>query len=251
MIAEKDFAGRQSPGTRPSQEDAYAFSEVADGSGKIEGVLVAVADGMGGHSSGERASALAIKAFDQVFCLTSGVLSDRIAKSLAAAHDAVKNELQRDPALEGMGTTLTAVGITRAGVEWISVGDSPLYLLRGGELERLNEDHSLRPILQERAGAGKPIGQSGSILRAALTGEEEIAMVDQSPQPIPLQDGDLIIVATDGIHTLHGQEIVATCADSNGIDASVLADALLQAVTNADNPKQDNVTIAVIKPPVG
>jgi serine/threonine protein phosphatase PrpC len=55
MIAEKDFAGRQFLGARTVQEDAYAFSEISE-----VGMLVVVADGMGGHSAGELASELAL-----------------------------------------------------------------------------------------------------------------------------------------------------------------------------------------------
>ena len=254
MIAEKDFAGRQLLGVRPVQEDAYAFSEIANAEGKIEGILLVAADGMGGHSAGERASDLAVKTFVDAFHATPRSVRDRLSKSLAAADDAIRKELQRDPGLEGMGCTVVAVTMTAAGVEWISVGDSPLYLLRGSTLKRLNEDHSLRPVLQELAEReGRPVDDhhptaSGNILRSALTGDE-IEMIDQSPEPLHLQRGDLILAATDGIHSLNEGEIVATCADSEEIEAAVLANGLVQAIENAANPKQDNVTIAVLKVP--
>lgn len=256
MTAETDFAGRQLLGARPLQEDAYSFSETSDSIGRIDGVLIVVADGMGGHNAGERASETAVRTFVDSFHAVSGPSRDRLAKSLTAADDAIRKELQRDPDLEGMGCTLVAAIMTNAGVEWISVGDSPLYLLRGSTLKRLNEDHSLRPVLQElaeRDGQSVPErhqAASANILRSALTGQE-IEMIDQSPEPITLQAGDLILAATDGIHTLNEREIIATCADSESIDASVLADGLVQAIANVANPKQDNVTIAIMKPRLG
>jgi protein phosphatase len=91
-----------------------------------------------------------------------------------------------------------------------------------------------------------PARTSGNLLRAALLGEE-IALTDQSPRPVSLQDGDLIVVATDGIHTLNDQEIAATCANATSADAEGLATKLLQAVLSAGNPTQDNTTLALVK----
>jgi PPM family protein phosphatase len=228
MIAEKDFAGRQSRGARAVQEDAYAFSEIPDG-----GMLVVVADGMGGHSAGELASELALKNFIAAFHEAGGKIEDRLRKALQAANDAIAKELQRNPGCEGMGTTLIAACITSAGIEWISVGDSPLYLWRDKNLTRLNADHSLRPVLREMAERDEknvnPEDSSRNILRAALIGDE-ISMIDQSSKPIALQKGDFILAATDGIHTLSEDAIASVSSDA---DASAIAEDLLDAVCSA------------------
>ena len=240
MTSEKDFAGRQSRGARQVQEDAYAFSEIPDG-----GILVVVADGMGGHAAGELASELALKSFIAAFHETTGKIDNRLRKALQAANGAIAKELQRDPKSEGMGTTLVAACVTSAGIEWISVGDSPLYLWRDKNLQRLNADHSLRPVLREMSERGEnvnPDDSSKNILRAALTGDE-IALIDQSPKAVPLRERDLILVATDGIHTLSD---VAIASINFGPDASAVAESLIQAVLDAGNPKQDNTTVAVL-----
>lgn len=252
MNAEKDFAVRQTQGARPLQEDACAFSEIVGEDGKPGGTVIVVADGMGGHSAGERASSLAVQTFIGTFRKTAGSLGARMSAGLTAANDAISDELKQDATLHGMGTTFLAVCLTPAGLEWISVGDSPLYLLRGATLRRLNEDHSLRPILKEMAERGelpstRGRSVSGNILRAALLGEE-IEMVDRSSKPLSLDENDLVIAATDGIHTLNDREIVGTCADPRGLDASTLAAGLIRAVTVAGNLKQDNTTIAILKP---
>jgi PPM family protein phosphatase len=250
MSAEKNFAVRQSRGARSQQEDAFALSEMVNTAGKVNGLLVVVADGMGGHASGERASELAVKHFAEAFHRARGNPEKRLLIGLTAANEAIKEELKREPAYQGMGTTLVAATVTPAGVEWVSVGDSPLYLLRGKTLKRLNADHSLRPVLNEMVERGQistsPARTSGNLLRAALMGEE-IALTDQSRRPVILQDGDLILVATDGIHTLNNQEIAAACADAAAADAQKLATRLLQAVLDAGNPTQDNTTIALVK----
>jgi PPM family protein phosphatase len=251
MIAEKDFAGRQSRGARDLQEDAYAFSEIAGPAGDRSGMLMVIADGMGGHRAGERASEVALTSFIAAFQGASGTVAKRLNKALTAANDAIATELEREPELEGMGTTLVGVAVTSAGVEWISVGDSPLYLSRGQSLTRLNEDHSLRPLLREMAEQGKiqapETAKSRNVLRAALAGGE-VALIDRSPKAVPLQAGDLILAASDGVQSLNDDTIAEICAHEAGADASVLATRLIDAVLDAGVLKQDNTTVAVVKP---
>src|SRR4051812_30093550 len=243
MIAGKDFAGSQCLGSRRGQEDAYAFSELPNG----EGILVVVADGMGGHSAGELASELALKSFIAAFHDTQGKVARRLDEALRAANDAIAAELERDPRYEGMGTTLVAACVTPAGLEWISVGDSPLYLWSNGKLRRLNEDHSLRPVVSEMAQQGKiPAGDpSGNVLRSALIGED-IAMIDRSKEPASFSDGDVVLAATDGIHTLKDAEIAAMAA-SGGDAASEMASRFIHAIEVTGAPKQDNTTVAVVR----
>src|SRR4051794_29491952 len=101
MIAEKDFAGRQCLGSRRGQEDAYAFSELPNG----EGIVVVVADGMGGHSAGEFASEMALKNFVAAFHNAQGQVASRLEEALRGANQAIAAEFERDPRYEGMGTT--------------------------------------------------------------------------------------------------------------------------------------------------
>jgi protein phosphatase len=246
----KDFGGCQSRGAREVQEDGYAFSEFAGIDGQAAGILVVVADGMGGHTAGERASRTALQNFVSAFQVSDGTISKRLTLGLNAANAGIAKELEREPTCEGMGTTLLAATVMPTGVEWVSVGDSPLYVFRGGRLTRLNADHSLRPVLEEMVEHGeiapRVAAKSKNILRAALTGDE-IALIDRSPASVPLEPADLILAASDGIHTLKDEEIARVCSESAICDASTLATNLLDAVRNAHHPKQDNTTIAVIK----
>ena len=251
MRAEKDFAGRQSRGKRPSQEDAYAFSDIVDGAGHPSGLLVVLADGMGGHKAGERASELAVKNCTAKFHDNDGTIANRLDRGLNAANDSIAAELVHDFSLDGMGTTLLAAAITDVGLQWISVGDSPLYLWRDGKLSRLNEDHSLRPVLKQLAEQGATIdpvesARSKNVLRAALTGRE-IALIDRSHRPFELQQGDMIIAATDGIHSLSEETILGICAQTVTLDASVAAAKFIDAIRDASHPKQDNTTITIVK----
>jgi protein phosphatase len=251
MRADKDFAGRQSRGMRPSQEDAYAFSNIVDGVGHTSGLLVVLADGMGGHQAGERASELAVKNCMARFQQNSGTIANRLDQGLSAANESIAAELERDFSLDGMGTTLLAAAVTDTGLQWVSVGDSPLYLWREGKLSRLNEDHSLRPVLKQLAEQGATIdpaesARSKNVLRAALTGRD-IALIDRSRRPFELHRGDMIIAATDGIHSLDEEAMPGLCAETAALDASVAAGKFIDAIRNASHPRQDNTTIAIVK----
>jgi PPM family protein phosphatase len=250
MRAETDFAGRQVRGTRPSQEDAYAFSQIVNPAECAMGLLLVVADGMGGHNAGERASELAVENCTARFHASDGEIADRLGQGLTAANESIATELDRDVALDGMGTTLLAAAVTEAGLEWISVGDSPLYLWRDRKLNRLNEDHSLRPVLREMVKKGEidaaENAKSENVLRAALTGHE-IALIDCSRQPVTLRPGDVIIATTDGVHTLTEEAMIDICADTAALDASDVAAKFIDAIRDASHPKQDNMTIAIVK----
>jgi protein phosphatase len=148
-----------------------------------------------------------------------------------------------------MGCTLVGVAFGAEGVEWVSVGDSPLFLVRNGEIVLLNEDHSMAPEIDKLAAAGRISWEAARsdprrhFLRSALTGGE-IDLVDRSHRPLTLQPGDVVIVASDGIHTLSHPQI-ARLAATGGPDG--VADALLAAVEAAGEPYQDNTTVVVVR----
>jgi PPM family protein phosphatase len=255
LTPERDFAGQQCLGKRSEQEDAYAFSEIPGGDGAPGGLLIVLADGMGGHSAGHEASDLAVRAFVSAFQHKTSGLPARLTAALHAANTAISEAIKASPeSLEGMGTTLVGAAITPEGLAWISVGDSPLYLHRDGQLLRINDDHSFRPILREMVEKGE-ITQEQAVhsslrnrLRAALTGQE-IALVSAAVTPMNLIEGDLILVASDGLQTLSDEAIAKAIEEARQADAAETAAGLLQAVLSAAKPKQDNTTVAILKPP--
>ena len=257
LTAERDFAGHQAIGQRAQQEDAYVFSDILAAAGEPAGMLTVVADGMGGHAAGNLASQVAARAFAKAFGNPETTVAERFRHALKAANEALAAAIEADlDNLEGMGTTLVAAAITARGLEWVSVGDSPLYLFRAGGLRRGNADHSFRPMLQEMVQSGELSPEQASFsalknrLRSALVGSD-IALTDQSSAPIPLMEGDIIVAASDGLQTLTDAQIAAVLRRHPGTNASALAIRLLQAVFEAAAPKQDNITITVLKPPAG
>ena len=241
-----EHATRASKGARSYQEDSAAVSESA-------GVLTAVlADGMGGHAGGALASGLACKFFLHAFATSSGDVPARLTEALDLANAAIAHETAGNPALSGMGCTLIGAAFGPQGIEWVSVGDSPLYLYREGSVALVNEDHSLAPMLDMLAASGKITEEQAKsdprrhMLRSAVTGEE-LDLVDLCKQPLPVETGDYVILASDGIHSLDGEEIARVIAAYANDGPQAVASALIRAVLAARDPFQDNTTVVAVR----
>ena len=155
-----EYATRASKGARSYQEDA-AFvraepgSAAADQNGSASQLTAVLADGMGGHAGGALASSTACQIFMRAYETSAGEVPARLGEALQLANAAIANCVEENPALNGMGCTLVGTTFGPAGVEWVSVGDSPMFLVRRGEIFLLNEDHSLAPEIDKLAAAGK------------------------------------------------------------------------------------------------
>jgi serine/threonine protein phosphatase PrpC len=143
----------QIQGARERQEDAVTYRSFDDG----ESLLLVLADGMGGHQGGEIASRTSVDAFVSAFFTEWSHVktSFRLFGSLNRANKDLEVIGKKNAELEGMGSTLLAAVLSRDGISWISVGDSLLLRVRAGKVKRLNEDHSMVPLLEEAVKKGK------------------------------------------------------------------------------------------------
>lgn len=245
----EDLVGHgQIGGARPYQEDDYWIT-VFSGRGDSD-VLMVLADGMGGHRGGDVASLLAVEEFPEAFEKAGGTMAERLRAALDSANAAIGRHAAENVHCRGMGCTLVALVVTQEGcAHWISVGDSPLWLLPagadGGEstLERLNEDHSMRPVLEKLASRGRiapeEVDAGSHQLRSAVMGDA-LSMVDEG-RMVRLARGDRILLASDGLETLPEAEISRICHRNQTV-AEVVSE-LLEEVENAARPGQDNATV--------
>lgn len=254
-----------SQGARRYQEDACVFARLqlrsvtpADPSASTvplamagAGVIAVLADGMGGHVGGERASTTACRGFLGALDAIGGDASDHLRDALVSANAAIRNEVVAEPALHGMGCTLIGAVVGLGGLRWVSVGDSRLFLFRRGELYQLNEDHSLAPLLDQLVSEGKMSEADAAAhprrhhLRSALTGDA-IDMVDLAAESVTLQIGDCIVLASDGIDTLPANAIADVIEANRARGADAVAAALIDTVDGIDRPGQDNTTVMAI-----
>jgi protein phosphatase len=248
------YAWRQSQGRRARQEDYCMTSPAARSADAPAGgsrVLVALADGMGGHVSGQIASRTVCDSYVRAFSDDTGDIGPRLANALALCNDAVAQAIVADPTLAGMGSTLVAAHVDGNGVRWVSVGDSTLMLYRGGILQRLNADHSHGAILDQQAAAGiisEEVAKGDARRRAlhsAITGQP-IPLQDLGLQGYPLEPGDWVILASDGLLTLSGDEIATLIHDYADARPDELVAALVAAVEDCGEPNQDNTTVAAL-----
>jgi serine/threonine protein phosphatase PrpC len=195
-----------------------------------------VADGMGGHASGEVASRLVKET------LLAQVPVVGLPAAVLLAHEAVSREAERMEAQRGMGSTVVSAQIINRAAQIVWVGDSRAYLWRGGRLQRLTRDHSYLEMLREEENMSETAlraQQGANVVTQALG----MGTPDPGQVSVDLRRGDWIILCSDGLPVeLRDQEIAQTLsAHANPKQA---ADALLAATM--EHGGRDNISIIVI-----
>jgi len=187
---------------RPKNEDYVLWELPEDPDLRTgRGVLVLVADGVGGHGGGAVASAEAAHTVVQEYYLQRrGEPGRALRRALERANLHVYTTRLGHPGLAGMQTTLTAVAIT-GGRYWVAhVGDSKAWLLRGGTLRRLTRDHTIveemrRIGLVDQARADR---HSHRHLLTRTIGGDAMVRIDVSSGPV--EAGDCFVLTTDGVY---------------------------------------------------
>ncbi|MFZ4594304.1 MAG: PP2C family protein-serine/threonine phosphatase [Verrucomicrobiaceae bacterium] len=254
FVQEQDFAARQYRGRRENQEDYYAFADAtAPEEEPLSCLLLVIGDGLGAHAGGSVASYLAVGSFIKTYHDNDLPPGWRLRVALEAANETLGIVSSRLPAVHNsMGTTLVALLATPTTLQWISVGDSPLFLFREGKLRRINADHSLAPLLEERVARGDLTAAEAAhhpdrhTLQSALLGYP-LTMVDAMTDPFALQKGDIVIGASDGLLTLNEKQLEDLLSFGRHTTADKIADALIFAIRRINHDRQDNITVGVIK----
>ena len=213
---------------------------------------------MGGYKGGEIASKLALEAFQEHFKVSSDI-SKSLQTSLEQANSAIKEYKEKNLEVSNMGTTLIALYITEDSFQWISVGDSPLYIIRDSKIKRINANHSVAGLLELQVKAKEITEEEADTntnkhLLTSVVNGEDISMVDISKK-ILFKSGDILILASDGIETLNEKEllkIVLNREDIQGVSGDIIKAIELKNKTNQDNStficiKKDNINTSPTK----
>jgi PPM family protein phosphatase len=216
--------------------------------------VMVVADGMGGHAAGEVASRMAIAELikmaletpDWILRVEAGNTREIKRRSRTRVQKVgamIVEHGQREPALKGMGTTLTLVRSLGRDLMITHVGDSRAYLLRGRQLHRLTRDHTYAQLLVD-IGELEPAevakSQHRHVLTNALGGATEEVHVDTDRAV--LEDGDRLLLCSDGLTDLVDDEAILRLLQ--GASASKDACELLVHEALARGGR-DNVTVIV------
>jgi protein phosphatase len=242
----------QHMGRRSEQQDAFGFSDPADETAiEQKGLLAVVADGMGGMEKGASASNAAIQTLLDEHDRFDGTnpLPDWCRRAVGRANRSVV-EIAEESGLAGeVGTTLSAVLVQGNQLHWVNVGDSRVYLARNDELTQLTDDHIYARELQEKVKEGDMSAEEAihHPEREALTsylGMPEMKHIDQNERPFRLQDGDRLLICSDGLYDALEDEQLQAALELSPQEACT---ALLQQVVGEAEEHQDNVTIMVLR----
>ncbi len=243
------MANLQGQGKRDYQEDSFAFANALDVTlMKKHGLLAMVADGMGGMEGGKKASELTVKTILGDF-KEMDVNSD-LGIQLAESARHASNEV--NAVIKGRGGCTLVAGIFYDEMfNFVSVGDSYIFLLRNGELIQLNHEHNKKNEVyldSIRDGVVDPRDGREHFEAAALTqfiGMDDMDEVDMTRMPIPLKDGDTLVLCSDGVGGVLKEDELISCLKGKVAGDAVLA---MDGLIKMRNLKyQDNYTALVIQ----
>ena len=228
---------------RQNNEDSFFVRN--EPLGKLHNLFI-VADGMGGHQAGEVASEAAI----QHFCAfieadeSGNVYTETLLADAARhANNKVYNLSLAEESTHGMGTTLSACCCDDKNLYFAHVGDSRIYMFSGGQLKQLTVDHTYveemvrQGLMTEEESVNNP---NRHLLTRALGTDFDVP-VDAGV--VPLADGDMILLCSDGLTTMLENDEIATIlygADTNEAKTEKLVAQALQ------NGGLDNVTVILL-----
>lgn len=242
-------ANLQGIGTRERQEDSFAFANALDVTEmRRKGLLAIVADGMGGLNNGKLVSDGCVKSMLSGFAELDreGDIPRQLRDCVFSTSEQLYAQFRGDG-----GTTLVGVLIFREKLHWISVGDSYIYLKRGQGLYRLNREQNYRTqtylelirsgTLDSTEADQDPDGPRLS----EFLGREVLTDIDQSLRPLPLEDGDRLLLCSDGVAGGLSEAAILACLSAERPDEACRR---LEAEIRAlEWVHQDNYTALVIQ----
>jgi protein phosphatase len=232
--------------------------------GASQGKLLLVADGMGGHASGERASALAVDSiatyllntmpwFFRLNSQSDNEFQEDLQEALRHCQKTLAAEVRAVPQQRGMGTTVTLAYIHWPRLYVVHAGDSRCYLFHEGKLQRLTRDHTLSQfysdLQQELGESEQPDPAWSNVLWNVVGGDTDELTIDFSRSDLEI--GDALLLCTDGLSKHIGDERFAAALGSKDSPA-----AICRQLTDEANAAggTDNITLVVARfqeaPPV-
>ena len=257
--------GNSHPGNYSKHNEDVAFVGSSNGSSipydslaslvpasSSEVLIFAVADGVGGNEAGEDASVIAINQLrkflsERVDSIRASNAATVLQEGILAIHQAILDDARRNPAKDGMATTLTALCVFSFGAWLMQVGDSRLYVFRNGKLRQLSQDQSpVGKLVRE----GKITEEEAMIHPLRNYIDQALGATDQTPTgevtPITLQDRDVCLICTDGLSdSLYPEQIQSHFVKSPGGSLEQLGCDLIDAALNAAG--RDNLSVVLCR----
>ena len=199
-----------------------------------DSAVLIVADGMGGHVAGEVASRIAIN--------TAASVDLDPTDRIAAGNRAIREEVARDPSLEGMGTTMTLLQIDDGRATVAHVGDSRAYLLRGGSLHQMTEDHTVANEYVSQGRISEEEADSHPLRHMVTRTLGLTRFVEIDEVELELKVGDRLLLCSDGLTEMVKLEKLTDLLGTGEPDEVVWT--LVEAANAAGGV--DNITVVVV-----
>ena len=250
-----DLAAARSWTGSDAQREAPAALSDFELSG--EGAVLVVSDGMGGALAGDVASRMAVETVREMLlggnedegrtggCGPDVPLVECLRNAAGYANYAIHRKSLEDPRCSGMGATLTATAVTNHALDFVQVGDSRAYVIRGDEIKLATKDQSLVQQLVDVGQISEEDAETHmfrNVILQALGAQSELSPVMTR---VPLQRGDLVLLCSDGLSgKLRAEEMRELIAASNG-DLARACDALVAEANRRGG--EDNITVVLAR----
>ena len=234
-------------GNREEQQDAAA---AADNAGEF---LAVVCDGMGGLNGGSLASSVTVSKLCALFKSrdVNETIQDFFLYCIDILDEQVYSFIDEEGEPVHAGTTIVAIHIRGDQLNWMSVGDSRLYVLRGDEIVQATRDHnyfltleSMKNLIGESFSPTQEDAAKGNALTSFI-GIGGVEIMDVSTQAVQLFPGDVMLLSSDGLFKVLEDDEIRTLIRENE-DPEQAADALLDAAEKRAPDTRDNITFVAV-----
>lgn len=248
-----DLASSESwSGSDASKEPPETFRRFEVGS---EGLVLIVSDGMGGALAGDVASRMAVESVREMLTEedehktddqgANVPLVDCLRNATGYANYAIHRRSLEDPRCSGMGATLTAAAIAGQSMDFVQVGDSRAYVIRGDEIKLATKDQSL---VQQLVDVGQITEEDAethmfrNVILQALGAQSDLTPVLSR---VRLQRGDIMLLCSDGLSgKMRAEEMLQIVAESRG-NLAAACDALIKEANKRGG--EDNITVVLAR----
>lgn len=239
---------------RKKNEDSYLIVDHREKSydTRDQGVIFAVADGMGGHAAGEVASKMACKGLLEYFALNSDSPKDlpsaqtvlvRLETAIWQTHKQIMTHAEKNELFAGMGTTLSVLCLVGREAVIAHVGDSRIYRLRYNCLEQLTEDDTMAQLSVEMGHLNQKEAETHPLRHALIQAVgQDIDKVHTRIEKV--KTGDIFLLCSDGLHNMIADDEMREILINNPIGFCA-CDKLIDSALKSGG--EDNVTVIVVR----
>ncbi|WMJ22756.1 serine/threonine-protein phosphatase [Paludicola sp. MB14-C6] len=234
-------------GKRKIQEDAFAFSDLGNQNLLMQnGICAVLSDGIGGLNNGHIVSNFVVKSVLTAFPQIN--LTNPISQQLQNIAQKINYDIMTQELSDCGATLLTAI-IHQNKLFWCSIGDSRIYLFRNGYLHQLNEDHDYQnKLLSQYINSEYPLSLAFSDLQkdnlTSYIGIPNLKLIETTKRYFTLQNGDKIILCTDGVYQTLSKTELQTYLKAQPQDA---CENIIYGVMYKKLKTQDNSTVMIIE----